>query len=85
MARIDYSQVPKTYGPAKRDKWEKHTTIWTPERCRDIDLTTEKWIDVNYLNTHRTFTPGSKALVGKRLSTGRWVVIRIMEAVKSAT
>lgn len=81
MAVIDYAQVRSCAWPASKKKWVEHVYVWGPERKKDIDKYSVKCIDAAYLNTQRKFTDGSKAVVGRRLSTGRMVVIKVMEAM----
>lgn len=85
MARIDYAQVPPCQEPDHKKTWDTLTRIFEPARMRDIDRLSEKWIDARLLNGTRRFREGSKALVGKRISSGRWCVIVVKEVLWRAS
>ncbi|KKG35331.1 hypothetical protein DU52_15430 [Methanosarcina mazei] len=85
MARIDYSQVSPCQEPDHKKRWDTLTRVFEPARMRDIERTSEKWIDARHLNGTRRFRDGSKALVGKRISSGRWCVIVVKEVLWRAS
>lgn len=77
MALIDYGQVPPCVPPADIRGYKIHY------RESPVYFQKEKWIDAKFLNTHKgRVIPGdSKALVGVRIGSGKWGIIRIAEAV----
>lgn len=77
MARIDYGQVPSCAPPADIQGYKIYY------RESRVYFQNEKWIDAKFLNTHkgRVIPGNSKALVGVRVGTGKWGIIRIAEAV----
>jgi len=93
LPRVDYSQVLPCEGPERGRYWTKKTIIFAPERYREFDRESEKWIPAEYLNTKRkaqkgtarAYNKGSKALVARRTATGTWCIICIKEAVHFAS
>jgi len=81
MSRIDYGQVPACEDPDVGPYYTQHVYASTPEHATEFDKGSEKWIPADHLNTIRTFTPGSKALVGIRETTGKWGIIKVREAI----
>lgn len=77
MPRIDYGQVPSCAPPDEIQGFKIYY------RESPVYFQKEKWIDAKYLNTHkgRVIPEKSKALVGVRIDSGKWGIIRIAEAV----
>lgn len=77
MARIDYGQVPACSPPVTDNGYKIHY------RESPVYFRSAKWIDAKFLNTHknRRIPEKSKALVGVRIGSEKWGIIRIAEAV----